>query len=545
MPTLTYDKKELLNLIGRKLSDKELEETINLIKPSVEEITEDEITIEHTADRPDLFGIEGLARAIKSYLEIQPGLRKYSIKDSGLTIKVERVPVRPFIAAAVIKNVKLTDELIKSLMNIQEVLHDGIGRKRRKVAIGVHDLDKISPPITYTHVKKTEKIVPLEFSEEMSLEDVLKKVPKGKEYGHIISKAKLWPVYIDSKGIFSFPPIINSERTKVTKETKHLFIELTGIDKNAVRQVLNIIVTNLAERGADIEFVKLQYEKKSEITPDLTEDVVEVDVEYANKWIGLKLKPKEISHVLRKMGYDVIKVSNKKIEVIIPAYRVDILHSIDVIEDIAIGYGYNKLIPELPNVFTIGKSHPLEKLSENIRNLLVGLGFQEIIRPVLSNPRDQFKKMNLRRKKVVTLLNPVSEEYTCLRISLIPSLLKFLSANKHIDYPQRIFELGDTVKIDEKEETRTKTIRKVAAAISDSRVGFADIKGILDAFLKNLGLSYDLIPIKNRSFIDGRVAQISINNQALGVIGEIHPKVLENWNLEMPVVVFEIEIENL
>jgi len=544
MPTITYDKKDLLNLIGKKLTDKELEGVISEIKPDIENITENEITIQHTADRPDLFGIEGLARSIKSYLGVELGLKKYSMKESGLTIKVGKVSVRPYIASAVVKNVKLTDELIKSLMNIQEVLHDTIGKKRKKVAIGVHDLDKVAPPISYVQVKKDVRMVPLEFSEEMTLKEVLEKVPKGKDYGHIISKSKLWPVFTDAKGIFSFPPIINSDRTKITENTKNLFIEITGLDKEVVGETLSIIVTNLAERGTNIESVVLQYEKKSEVTPNLSENVIEIGKDYVNEWIGLDIGPKEIIKSLEKMGFNAVE-SDGKIEVIIPAYRTDILHKVDILEDVAIGYGYNKLIPVLPKISTKGRFIGIEKLSGKIRDLIVGMGFQEVIRPVLSNPIDQLKKMNHRYKSIVTLSNPVSAEYTCLRVSLLPGLLKLLSSNKHVDYPQNIFEIGDVVVLDDKEETRTKNIRKISAVISDSRVGFADMRGVLDNLMKSLELNYELIPNSNPSFIVGRVADIRVEGKVLGIIGEVHPKVLENWKLEMPVVVFELEIENL
>ncbi len=545
MPTLSYDKKDLLSLIGKNLSDEELEEIINSIKPSVEKITDNEIIIEHTPDRIDLFGIEGLARAVKSYLGIETGLKKYFVEEANFTIKVESVPVRPYIAAAIVKNVDLKDETIKSLMNIQEVLHETIGRKRRKVAIGIHDLNKISPPIKYTQTSKESKILPLEYKDEMSLKEVLQKISKGKEYGYLISKSKLWPVYEDALGIFSFPPIINSERTKVTEKTKNLFIELTGTEKNTVKKTLNIIVTNLAERGGIIQGVRLEYDKKTEITPNLNEDVMELDIQYANKWIGLNLSQNDMIKLLERMGYAAIGIGDNKIEVIIPAYRADILHPIDIIEDIAISYGYNNLIPELPNIFTIGRQHPLEKFSGKIRYLLVGLGFQEIIQPVISNFKDQFEKMNLKKQKIVTISNPVSESYNCLRISLIPSLLKSFAANKHVEYPQKIFEIGDVVIFDDREETMTKNIRTLGSGISDTKANFADISATLEALMKSLNFEYDLIAADNPSFIKGRVAEIYMQGKRIGIVGEINPKVLENWNLEMPVAVFELNLEEI
>lgn len=544
MPTITYNKKELVNLVGRKISDEQLEEVINLVKPNVEKMEGNEITIEHTADRPDLFGVEGLARAIADYLGIKPGLEKYSVKDSGLTVKVDNVPVRPYIACAVLKNVKLTGELIKSLVNIQEVLHETFGRKREKVAIGVHDFDKIKPPIKYVGFSREAKMIPLEFSHEMTLREVLEKVSKGKEYGHIIEAAKFWPVFIDEYGIFSFPPIINSDRTKLTDKTKNLFLDITGTDKTAVMQTMNIIVTNFADRGAKIESVKLKYEKKSETTPNLNETVVEVDKNTVNKILGINIPGQEMIKLLNRMGYDAVD-AKEKLEVVVPSYRTDILHPVDIIEDIAIAYGYNNFIPQLPNVSTVGSPHPLEKLCEKIRQSMIGFGFQEVVRPVLSNHTEQFDKMNVPREEIVELENPVSEEYTCMRSWLLPSEMKVLAANKHVEYPQNIFEIGDVVWIDDNEETRTKTVRKICGVICHNKAGFAEIKSIVDHLLKSLEIGYHLEKCEHSGYTKGRAAHVFLDKKLLGSFGEVNPKTLENWGIEMPVASFELNIENI
>lgn len=544
MPTITYDKKDLLKLIGKKLSDEQLEEAVSLVKPNVENITAAEITIEHTADRPDLFGIEGMARAIANYLGIKTGLQKYSSSDSGISVKVDSVPVRQHVACAVVRNLKLTDELIKSLMNIQEILHQTFGRKRKKIAIGVHDLDKIKPPIKYLGFSREAKMIPLEFNHEMTLREVLEKVPKGIEYGHIIESAKFWPVFVDEEGIFSLPPIINSDRTKVTKQTKNLFIELTGTDKNSVMQTLNIIVTNLADRGAKIESVKLKYGAKSEVTPDLNESVVEVEKKMISRIIGINLSGKEMISFLKRMGYSAVDAETK-LEVIAPCYRADILHPVDVIEDIAIAYGYNNFTPQLPNVATVGAAHPLEKLCEKIRMSMVGFGFLEIMRPVLTNISDQFGKMNIANEKIVEIENPVSEDYSFMRTCLLPSVMKVLAANKHVEYPQNIFEIGDVVKIDEKEETGTKTIRKICGVLCHNRAGFAEIKSVVDSLLKNLEVGYHLEKLDHPSYVKGRAANIFVNKKLVGSFGEINPKVLENWEMEMPAASFEIDVENV
>jgi len=542
MPTITYDKKDLLNLIGKKLSDEQLEEVIHSMKTNVEEKNENEITIELTPDRPDLFGIEGLARAIKQYLGLQTGLKKFAVNSPKLHVKASYLPYRPHLAAAVVRNVSMTDAFIKSLMNIQDVLTDTVGRKRKKIAIGIHDFDKIMPNINYIEVNPSEKIVPLDTNEEMTLAEVLEKIPKGKDYGHILAGLKKLPVWTDVKGIFSFPPIINSERTRVTEKTKNLLVELTGIDKEAVLQTLNIIVTNFAERGCAIESVKIFHGDKSEVTPDLNPTFIDLGIDETNELIGLDLKKGDAIDAINRMGYDASE-NKGLLRVFIPAYRTDILHKVDVIEDVAIGYGFDKFVPHLPSVPTVGKSHSVEKLSGKVRQLLTGYGFQEIIRPVLTNQKNLFDKMNLDRENVIELENPVSEEYVCLRNWLLPSLMEVLSANKHVEYPQNIFEVGDIVVPDEDEETMSRTVRKVAVVLAHSKTTYAEIKGVVESLLKQMSVNYSFKETSSRTFIEGRQAEVISNNKSIGFIGEISPVVLEQWELEMPCAAFEIRFE--
>ena len=543
MTTITYSKNDLLNLIGKNLSDEQLKENIDQIKPNVEKITDDEITIEHYADRPDLFGIEGLARAVRQYLGIQKA-EKFEAKNSRLTVDAEKVLVRPFIACAVVKNVKFTDDLIKSLMNIQEVLHETFGRRRARVAIGVHNFDRIVPPIKYVAASPAERIVPLEKLEEMSLKDVLVKVEKGRDYGHIISKAEKWPAFVDQEGIFSFPPIINSDRTKLTEETKNIFVDITGTNEKIVLQTMNILVTNLAERGAKIEYVTVSYGNKKIVTPNLSKEKITVDVKEANEWIGINLSAEKMISILQKMGYEAKKVKNK-LEVFIPPYRTDILHQVDIYEDVAIGFGYNNLKPELPKLFTKGGREKTEIFTNKVREAAVKLGMQEVLNTSLANEREQFEKMGLKKSEVAEIENPVSVDFTILRYWLLPSLLKTLSANQHVSYPQQIFEVSDVVLLDKKEETQTRNVRKISAAISDNRATFQDIASIFDSLMKNLRVKYKLREKKHPSFIGGRCASVIVKSKEVGMIGELNPEVLENWKTEMPVAAFEVIVDEL
>lgn len=538
MPTLSFDKRVLLNLVGKELSDEELTVVLEALKPSVEKLSQEELVLELTPERPDLFSVEGLARALRAYLGIEKGFKAVGLGEPRLEVKVERVEVRPYVACAVVRNVELSNEFVRSMMNFQEVLHETLGRHRRKVAIGVHDLDAIKPPIAYTAVKPETQIYPLGCAEFMSLAEVLERVEKGKLYGHLIRDAKLWPVYMDAEGVFSFPPLINSERTRVSEQTRNLFIELTGVDELAVQQTLVVLITNLIERGGEAEAVKL-VGSVHKITPELKNRQVSLNIKEVKELLGFDLSGQAVE-LLERMGY-AAELQNSQLKVIVPPYRVDVLHPVDVVEDLAIAYGYQRVEPELPSIATTGRIDRIEAFCQHLRTLLVGMGFQEIDRFVLSNPIDQFERMLLKQQACVELTNPVSERYSCLRVWLLPSLLEVLAANKHVSYPQRLFEVGDVVLPDETQETKSLTLRKLAGVIAHGKAGFAEVKSVVECLLKNLGIEYKIQAALHPSFIQGRTAKIVVDKE-IGVFGEVHPEVLERWRVEVPVVAFEVEV---
>ncbi|MEM5855578.1 MAG: phenylalanine--tRNA ligase subunit beta, partial [Candidatus Aenigmatarchaeota archaeon] len=249
----------------------------------------------------------------------------------------------------------------------------------------------------------------------------------------------------------------------------------------------------------------------------------------------------EICKLLEKANYKVLK-KGKRIELLYPAYRNDIMHQRDVVEDVIISFGYNKIKPEPLKMKVEGRISEIEFKTEKVAELMVKLGFQEILSYTLTNRDNLFKKMNLKEGKVAEIENIISENWSVFRTWLIPSLMEFFSNNKHVEYPQKIFEVGDVVLIDEKQETRTKDVRKLAVAIADSRVSYDDISAVLDAFMSSLEVKYKLKKSKHPSFIEGRTAEIFVKGKRVGIIGEIHPSVLENWKMEMPVAAFEIDL---
>jgi len=533
MVVLEIDKNDLLKLVEKELTDEQIEETLFLLKVETK-INENKMICELNPDRPDMFSVEGLAREMKGFLGIETGMVNYIISDSDVVLKREKADVRPFISCAIIKDVKLTDELIKSLMQLQEKLHGSIGRDRKKVAIGVHDFDKIKPPLVYKDVD-SYKFIPLGETKEMDVKEVLDVHPKGKDYAHLLKDK--YPIILDKEGVISFPPIINSERTRVTENTKNLFIDVTGTDERAVNQALNIVVCNIVERTGKIFTVKVSAKK----TPDLEPKGIGVDISNIDSLLGLGLSEKDVADILERMRDKVVKFRGGRIEVLIPPYRTDVLHVIDVVEDVAIGYGYNNIQPILPKIATIGGLSELEKLSTKIRELMIGLGFQETLNFILTNEQNNFTKMKT-DGKMVEILNPVSSEYNVCRTWLLPSLMKVLSANKHREYPQKIFEIGDCVVLDEGTDSGTKTIRKLSAVISYDNANLTEMKSIIEAVLKDFGYEYEIRDFNHPSFIESRCGEILVNEKQIGFFGEIHPSILTNWELEKPVIGFEINI---
>ena len=350
MPTITIDKKDLLELIGKEVDDKILMEKIPMMGTELESF-DDEITVEIFPDRPDMLSVEGFALALQGFLNIKTGLYHFELSDSEYRASIdEKVKkVRPDAVCAVVKDIELNDAAIKSLMQVQEKLHLTHGRNRRRVAIGVHDLDKIDFPVCYTTMPKDYRFIPLECNEEMNLREILQKHKKGVEYKHLLEKYEEFPLWIDSKEqVLSMPPIINSEHTKVTETTKSLFIDITGYGLKYLKQALNILIMSLAIRKGKIYSVNVKDGNREYRYPDMTPKRMEIDVAYTNKVLGLDSSFNEISDFLKRMRYG-IKGKN----VLIPAYRADIMHKIDIVEDVAIAYGFNNFKPEIPNLSLI------------------------------------------------------------------------------------------------------------------------------------------------------------------------------------------------
>lgn len=557
MPTIEIDYEDFRSLLGIDLprDPEKLDDILSYVKGEVKLLEDNELRIElQDTNRPDVWCVEGLARALKGFLNIEKAPKNYSIKgSSGVDVSVdpELKGIRPYIACAVVKGVQISDAVIREIMRHQDKLDQTYGRQRKRTSIGLYDFDLITPPLRYGVAKPREvRFIPLEFEEELTLEEILKEHPKGIEYGHIVRTYPVWPILMDSKNkVLSFPPIINSnDLGRITENTENVLIEVTGTAHETVLNTLTMITLSLADRGGTIYSAKIHYpygRVKETETPNLKTETLKIDMEYIKSVLGMDLSLQEIKDLLERARFGVLNIKETEVTVEVPCYRVDVMHPADVVEEIGIAYNYNKVPPRWPQLPTIGGTALEEKLRNVIREVMVGLGFQEVLSFTMSNPDNLFAKMNIKPERSVEVVNPKILSFTCMRSWLLPSLMEFLSRNTHVEYPQRIFEVGYCVTFDDKRENKTRDVDKLACVTIQSNANFTEMKAVLDGVLLNLGVQYKLEETKHGSFIEGRVGEIIINKARVGIIGEIHPKVLENWKLENPAAAFEIDVDKL
>lgn len=558
MPTIEVEREDLELLLGLPLPTdiEELNEVFSFIKGEVKYADEKEIHIDiKDSNRADIWGVEGISRVLRGILGIERGLKQYELSgEPGINVLVDQRlrNMRPYIACAVVKDVKLSNAAIRHIMRFQDKMDQTYGRARRRTSIGLYDFDLITPPLRYTVSKPDEtRFIPLGFEEELTLREILKEHPKGIMYGHIVEPYDVWPILIESKDkVLSFPPIINSnDLGRLTVETRNVLVEVTGTVYGTVLYTLTNMILALADRGGEICPVEIHYPYEDLgciRTPNLENEKMELNIQYVRKIIGIQLSLREIIDLLERSRYGVSKIINEDAIIVeIPCYRPDIMHPIDIVEDIAIAYDLNMMQPRWPQISTVGGLRPESSLRNLVREVMVGLGYQEVLTFTLSSPGTLFEKMNIPSEKVVELANPKVSSMTCLRNWLLPNLMEFLSRNTHVEYPQKIFEVGYCVVHDEEQINKTRDLEKLACVTIHSSACFSEAKSILDALFINLELEYSLEETSHGSFIEGRAGKIIVEGKEAGVIGEIHPQVLQNWNLENPAAAFEIELDKI
>ncbi len=527
MPVVTLHRADLEEMVGRDANS--IVAALPLLGADVECVA-DEIEVEFFPNRPDLFSVEGAARAVKGILEVETGLPRYVTTPSNITLAVDPSVniVRPYVVCAVIRGVSMNDRTIKSLIELQEDLHWGIGRDRRKASIGIHDLSRVNPPFRYT-VSETP-FIPLDLPGPLTPAEILRIHPKGKEYAHLVGDHD--PLILDKHDrVLSFPPIINGELTRVTDATSDLFIDVTGREMKAIQDCLHILVTALSDRGASIETVEVRYTDPKRVleTPNVTATTYVVNKRDIEQRIGMKLGEQSVLASLTKVRMEA-RVEDDRFSVTVPCYRTDIMHPVDIVEDIAIGFGYNNIISSYPRLGTVGKRLGQERRATLARETLQGLGFIEVITLMLASETTEG----------VLIENPILEEHVSLRTSLLPGLMDTLSLNQHRDYPQLIYEVGEVACLSLAENVEERL--SCSGVMASTEANFTEIKRVVSALLREFDTDFHVTESNNPTFIEGRRAAIFTKEQAIGTFGEVDPDLLTDHKLVLPVAAFELNI---
>ncbi|MCX8190065.1 MAG: phenylalanine--tRNA ligase subunit beta [Candidatus Diapherotrites archaeon] len=547
MPTIEISKKDLEMLLGKKLGADELKDrAMPFVKADIEDMQGDLLKIEiKDTNRPDLLSVEGIVRELQGFYGIKIGLPKFKIKRSNVKVKVDPnlLNIRPRGAYAIAKNVKVTEHLLKQMIQLQEKICETFGRKRKEIAIGLFDYDKVSGNLRYYAANPKTSFIPLDFNEELSLEEILKKHPKGQEYGKLLSGFEKYPLLVDEKGeVLSMPPVINSEYSgKVTIHTRNLFVDVTGFDQKVINTALDIVCAALHDRGAKIESVTVEYKDKQIITPMLEPKKIIVSTELIENIAGLNFKRDEIKkYANMKRMY--CRPKKKCFEFKYCSYRADIMHAVDIVEDILIAADYNKLRLEKAQVPSKGAELPLHNYTKTMREACIGLGIQEVLTFTLTSKERQCRNMLLSEENIVELENPLSNEYSIFRRSLMPELLSVLAKNKHREYPQKIFEVGKVaLKKRSSNEEFVEEKELVSVIVSHRKADFNEIKAIFDAICCAMGYKSVVEKVEHPSFEKGLCARALIDNKG-AIFGVVSKEVMKNFNLDVPVVALEMEL---
>ncbi len=560
MPTITCSLNDLNKLAKTNLTFEKLNEYSDLFKGEIKSYNSasDELKVElQDTNRPDLWSVEGIARQLRFKLTPErPQYPWFHPDKSTITKTMEIDPqmqfIRPYAGGFAVRGVDVTEDVLIASIQTQEKIADGLGRKRKTISIGIYDLNQIEFPIHYCAVGRTDvQFVPLGMTDPMTPEEILEKHPKGIEYRHTLERCDRVPMLIDNRNeIMSFPPIINSRGSgEVKTGRRDLFIEATGTELFHLTLALNIFAVNMADRGGQVEAVIVKYPFETPLgreirIPMLFHSQSTLELSRMNQWLGCAFDSEHVAKLLQEYGYQT-DVDQEKITVIMPPWRRDLLHQVDVIEDLAISVGYNQFVPQMPKTYTVGALSPMTRFDDRIRDIVLPFGFEEIISNILC-AKDEFAQLVREPdRRLVEISNPMTEKFAAVRDRIIPSLLRVERDSSSATYPHRIFEVGEVTVLDDSSDTGCKTNHRLGLMISDREAEFATAHAYLLSILYQLKLDAVIHPLDLPLFIPGRSGEIFIGDTQVGCIGELHPEVLENFQISMPCVAFEIDLNIL
>ncbi|TKX76006.1 phenylalanine--tRNA ligase subunit beta [Halorubrum sp. GN11_10-6_MGM] len=592
MPVVDIDPDELRELTGHEeKEDAALKDDLFGLGLEFEGETDDGMfQFEFAPDRLDRLSVEGVARSLRYHYGDARGVYVPSTNDPEWTIEVdESVPEeRPYVTGAVVRGVDLDEAALESLIQLQEKLHATMGRGRAKGAIGIHDLAMVKgaplqegaePSVTYRGVDPDgEAFVPLDSNDKLTPAEVLSEHDTGTTYADLVADLDRYPAIYDELGLFSFPPVINGKRTEVTTGSRELLVELTGTDQWTIDRMCTIICYALSARGATIEEVEVNYADGAThpseygpelVRPNLDTDEKAVSHDRIETLLGVDFEPEEVVDCFERAGLDADYTLGEDVryEVSIPPYRVDVLHPLDLVDDVGRAYGFDNLEPRYPDVGTVGGRHERSRLEDAVRTSLVGLGFEDLLNFHMTSGTENYDRMNVEPGTggaaiaeeeesnasagvfgggdPVEITEPYSEEYTQLRTWALPSLVMLLERNTHNAYPQDVAEVGFVAERDDDADAGVAESRRVAGAVARRDASYEAAKGRLQALCDDFGVELATPRTEHPSFIEGRAAAVEIDGERVGVIGELHPAVLVEHDLEVPVAAFEFDLDAL
>jgi len=580
MPKIEVNEEVFYNLAGSPggwKNREEFEEILTCAKAELDEDSDKSLPVgERTlkvelndTNRPDLWGTAGCARQLNTYKsgkipEYDFFSRQGSVKKTNRKVKVlESVKkVRPFLSGFVASGKTITDPMLRDMIQTQEKLAWNFGRKRRSISMGIYRISLVKWPIIYKGVDPDSvSFTPLQWDVPLTMSEILKQHPKGKEYAFILENEPLHPLLTDSQGfIFSYPPIINSNDIgAVQVGDNEIFVELTGTDMFTLTLAASIVACDLADNGFTIEPVEVEYEYdtpfgRNVINPYYFQEPVFCSLARVEKFLGEKLSADECVNALTRMGVKAEKANDcergqsVKTEGVLawpPEYRNDFLHAADVMEDVMIGRSLKSFKPERPSDFTIGRLLPITTFSRQVKELLIGLGYQEMIYNYLGSRKDLVEKMRGGGDRIIRIFNPMTENYEYVRDSVLASLMESESISGRSVYPHKIFEVGKIAFLDDTETYRSKTCQFAGFLHSGSDANFNTAAAELQTLFYYLSREYEVEESSDSRFIPGRAAAIIYRGKPIGVFGELHPEVLENWGVTVPCTAGEFDLDAL
>ena len=573
MPKIEVNEKLFFQMVGQKYDYDTLEKKLTCGKAELDEkpdmsVPEDQRVIKielNDTNRPDLWSTNGVARQLRLHnggttVDYSKFLsREGDLKDSrNLTVTVdpELKDIRPYMVAFMIEGKAIDEPMLLDIIQTQEKLAWNFGRKRKSLSMGLYRASQIKWPVHYKAVDPDNtSFIPLTFEKPLTCRQILTEHPKGKDYGWILENFKKFPLLTDDAGeVMSMAPVINSATLgAVQVGDKDLMVELTGDNMANLLLAANIVACDFADCGYTIHPIRVDHPYdtgfgKSVCAPFYFQQPAKAVLKNVNKLVGSDLSKEQVVKALEVMGNKVeAKDADGDVEfTVYPApYRNDFLHEVDIIEDVMIGIGLDNFKPAKPNDFTIGRLMPLTLFSRQAKNIMVGLGYQEMIFNYLGSKKDYIERMGIDDSKIIEVSNPMSENYQFVRPSIIPSLLRAESGSANAIFPHKIFEIGKVAYLCDEENTGTRTRQSLGFMTASSNANFNSAASEVSSLLYFLDHEYKVAESDDPRFIPGRQAAIIINGKQAGIFGEIHPQVLENWSITVPCVAGEIDVEEL